>query len=199
MAEDQDMQQEPRDYTRLVWAGIVVLIIIMLGAVWLSGQRKPDVSTVVARHILIGCDMGDPADRQRALELAADLRQRIVEGESMARLAREYSSDDMSSARGGLLRPFTRRDQLEAKFNEYVWNAPVGELSQIIPTNYGFHIVQVEERYLSEGDVYARELERRAKEALTGDGEDAAGDGEESAPSVPTANTPALPTAPLYE
>jgi hypothetical protein len=193
MADDQYLEREPRDYTKWVWTGIVFLVAAMAGAVWLSGQRTPDRSTVTARHILIACDHNDPADRQRAMTLAAELRERISQGESFAQLARQFSGDDSSAARGGLLRPFTRRDQLEANFQTYVWSAPIGELSGLIRTSYGFHIVQVEDRYLSEGDRYAEELERRAKEALTGQPV------EPSTPTLPAPNTSALPSAAVYE
>lgn len=192
MADDQHLEREPRDYTKWVWTGIVLLVAAMAGAVWLSGQRTPDRSTVTARHILIVCDHNDPADRQRAMTLAAELRQRILEGESFGTLARQYSSDDASAARSGLLRPMTRRDQLEPNFQSYVWSAPIGELSGLIRTSYGFHIVQVEDRYISEGDRYNEELERRAKEALTG-----AQDSPD--PVIPAPNTGALPSAAVYE
>ena len=193
MVEEQGMQEEPRDYTKWVWAGILMLIAVMLGTVWFSGQRDPERSTVTARHILIGCDLHDPADRQRAMALAAELRERILNGESMAKLAREYSSDDQSAARGGLLRPFTRRDQLDPNFANYAWTAPIGELSGILRTSFGFHLVKVEERHISEGDRYQAELERRAQEALT---ETPAGAPDEA---VPSPNTGALPSSAVYQ
>ncbi|MFP4500886.1 MAG: peptidylprolyl isomerase [Candidatus Hydrogenedentota bacterium] len=189
MVSEQNVPNEPKDYTRFIWVGIGFLVVLMLVAVWWAGRLDTTASTVRARHILISYDPRDPADKRRARQQAEELRERIMEGESFARIARTYSADGTSAARGGLLQTFTKRDELEPAFEAYVWEAPVGAVSEVISTSQGYHIVRVEERQLSEADRYSRKLEDRA----TGSAQSRGG----AMTSTPESNTGALPTAPM--
>jgi len=160
--ELQEDFQEARDRTPYVWAGIVVLLLIMTGALYMSGRPDPSVSTVRASHILISFNPQDPADRERALRLINDLRDQIEGGTSFARLARDYSDDAFSGARGGDL-GYARKGLFEERFENYVWSAPLGELSQVVETIHGFHLIRVDDRFLSEADRYEQELEDRVR------------------------------------
>jgi hypothetical protein len=186
MDMDYGMQEEPRDYTKLVWASVAVMLVLMVLGIWWSGRPSPDESLVYTRHILVSFNPQDQADRRRAYTLARELRERILAGESFAALARDYSNDDQSSSRGGKLPPFSKRDQLESQFSDFAWNAPAGTLSDILTTSYGYHLVIVDERHLSQSDRYAEELQRRATE----------GAGGSRGVTQPEPNTVALPPAP---
>ena len=166
---DFDSAAEAKDRTLWWWGAVGVLVVVLLGALFIWGRSDPNVSRVRLRHILISYDRNDPADRARARELAEDLRKRIAEGESFAKLAREYSNDPFSADRGGDLN-YMKKGSLESAVEEYAWTAPVGEVSDVLQTQYGYHIVRVEDRHLSEADRYDLEMKRRAME-----GEDAAG------------------------
>ena len=98
---DFDSAAEVKDRTLWWWAAVGILVIAFLGALFIWGRSDPNVSRVRARHILISFDQNDPADRARALERAQELRQRIVDGESFSKLAKEYSNDNFSANRGG--------------------------------------------------------------------------------------------------
>ena len=111
------------------------------------------MSKVLAKHILIQFDRNDPADRARAYELAQDVRRRILDGESFSRLAKQYSQDPLSARRGGGL-GWGKKGEYEGAVEEYVWRAPIGEVGEVLSTKYGFHIVVVTERLLSEADQY---------------------------------------------
>ena len=152
------------DRTKWAWLGVIVLIAAMAAVLWLFGHRRPPVSRVNARHILIKCDKSDPVDRGRAIKLITELRQRILDGESFKKLAREYSDDETSRPRGGDL-GYHEKGQFEAEFEAYVWSAPIGEVSDVIQTTYGFHIIEVLDRFLSEADRYEMELEQKARHA----------------------------------
>ncbi len=102
---DFDSAAEVKDRTLWWWAAVGILVIAFLGALFIWGRSDPNVSRVRARHILISFDQNDPADRARALERAQELRQRIVDGESFSKLAKEYSNDNFSANRGGDLFP----------------------------------------------------------------------------------------------
>jgi len=173
MPSEHETVEEVRDRTPLVWGGIIAALVLMIALLAMFGQTEPLQSPVTVRHILVETDFNDPAERTRALQQIEDLRERIVEGgESFDELARDYSSDPASSSRGGLLPP-KPRGAYEESFDEWVWAAPIGEVSPPIRTSYGYHLVKVEERNISEADRYEQELKERALENPdTADGED---------------------------
>lgn len=162
--EFDDATQEPKDYTKHVWAAVGLVVLAMVIYMVISGQRTPTRSEVSTSHILIRYSAGDPADRARALELIHDLRERIVSGEdSFEKLAEQYSDDPQSGPRGGYVGTHARGD-MEDAYDEYSWTAPVGELSPVIQTGFGYHLVIVHDRYIAPGDAYDEELERRIRE-----------------------------------
>ena len=80
-----------------------------------------------------------------ALALATDIRQRILNGEDFAALAAEYSDDPGSGANGGDL-GWARRGAYVPEFDETVFTLPIGETSELVKTQFGYHIIQVIER-----------------------------------------------------
>lgn len=178
---------EPKDFAPYLWWGILVVVLIMVGLILAMGKRAPGRSEVRVKHILITCDSRDPADRSRALKLIQELRTRIEQGESFDKLAKEYSDDKASGARGGDMGPMPK-GQFQEQFENYAWSAPLNELSEIVLTTYGYHLIVVTERYLSDGDSYEMELDRRVAEQ----GEKA----EETAPAEAPAPA-AAPAAPV--
>lgn len=177
MSRNFETDTEPKDRTRQVWLGISGLFVLMIIGLWWTGRPDTTSSTVRAQHLLIKFDKADPVDRQRALEQISELRERIQNGESFAKLAQDYSNDPFSAARGGDL-GYSDRGAYEDTFERYVWSAPVGELSEIVTTSYGFHLIQVMDRYISEAEQYENYLDDRAREELRKRNE--ASDGTES-------------------
>lgn len=70
---------------------------------------------------------------------------RLREGEDFAALAEELSKDPGSAQQGGDLGWFAR-GQMVAEFDEVAFSLEPGELSDVVVTEYGFHILLVEER-----------------------------------------------------
>ncbi|MGB9749382.1 MAG: peptidylprolyl isomerase [Caldisericia bacterium] len=102
-----------------------------------------EVTQVRARHILIKVDEG--ADEKTVNEkkaLAEELRQRILKGEDFAKLAKEYSEDPGSKDNGGDL-GFFSKGQMVKEFENAAFSLKPGEISEVIKTQYGFHIIQV--------------------------------------------------------
>jgi len=89
---------------------------------------------IQARHILL-------KDEQTAREIAKNL----VDGGDFAALAREISEDEGSRDAGGNLGYFTN-DMLEAKFTKVAFATKKGEISEPFETEYGWHILQVQNR-----------------------------------------------------
>ncbi len=82
-------------------------------------------------------------DRVR-LELA-QLRERVLKGEKFSMLATLYSQDPGSAKKGGELGFFGRSDMVP-EFESAAFALKPGEVSPIIETQFGFHILQLIER-----------------------------------------------------
>lgn len=178
--EHDDTQQEPKDYTRHIWVGVLIAFVVMILAISLQKSPVPHTSLVTSKHILIRFNRADPADRARALERIQEARERILNGEPFESMAAQYSEDPGSGSKGGYIPP-QPRGTFEDAYEKYVWSAPLNELSEIIQTNHGFHLVVVTERYISEGDRYEKELDQRVREERAADIPAAAKPEEETA------------------
>ena len=72
-------------------------------------------------------------------------RERILRGEKIGGLARLYSDDPGSASKGGDL-GFVERGTLYPEFEAAAFNLKSGEVSQIVKTQAGYHIIQLTER-----------------------------------------------------
>ena len=100
---------------------------------------------VHARHILRQLDAGSSdAERQAARELLEDIRRRVEAGEDFATLAREHSEDG-SAPRGGDL-GFFGPGMMVKPFERAAFALSPGEMSDIVETHFGLHLIQLLER-----------------------------------------------------
>ncbi|MDR2962207.1 MAG: peptidylprolyl isomerase [Bacteroidales bacterium] len=74
-----------------------------------------------------------------------DIRTRALNGESFAKLAVLYSDDTESAKQGGLLGDFVSRGDLVPEFSAVAFRLKEGEISRVVKTNFGYHIIQVVE------------------------------------------------------
>lgn len=101
---------------------------------------------VRARHILLRIPVGaTQAEEDSVRALASELRSRLLNGESFALLAGEFSQDPGSASSGGDLGIFGRGEMVPP-FEEAVFSLEAGEVSEVVETNFGLHIIQVDER-----------------------------------------------------
>lgn len=110
---------------------------------------------VRARHILVSAGPNvDPADSLRAWNRLNDLRNRVIAGEDFAKVATSKGGSDDPSARdnAGDLGWFTAF-QMVHPFEEAAYNTPVGEVSEIVRTRFGFHFLEVTDRRPARGEV----------------------------------------------
>jgi peptidyl-prolyl cis-trans isomerase D len=105
--------------------------------------RTPE--RVQARHILIKTTGKNPAETAQAKAKADDLLKQIKAGGDFAKLAEKNSEDPGSAAKGGDL-GWVVRGQMVKNFEDSVFSLKPKEISNVITTEYGFHIIQVMER-----------------------------------------------------
>jgi peptidyl-prolyl cis-trans isomerase C len=94
---------------------------------------KPE-DEVAARHILVDSE-----------EKAKELRAKIVGGADFAQVAKESSTDSGSKEQGGLLGYFTK-GQMVPEFDDAVFKMQEGQVSEPVKTNFGWHIIKLEDR-----------------------------------------------------
>ncbi len=101
---------------------------------------------VKARHILIKADKSaSEEEKKKARGKAEDLLKKIRAGEDFAKLAAEFSDDPGSKAKGGEL-GFFGRGKMVKPFEEAAFSLNPGEVSGVVETTFGFHIIKVEEK-----------------------------------------------------
>jgi parvulin-like peptidyl-prolyl isomerase len=89
-------------------------------------------------------------DPKVARSKAEDILKRARGGEDFAKLADEYSSDPGSKGKGGDLGWFGKGRMMES-FEKTAFELKPGDISDIVETPYGFHIIKVEERGMKPG------------------------------------------------
>lgn len=109
-------------------------------------QEQAPGLRVRARHVLLSVPAGaDEAARDSVRELADSLREMAAEGADFAALAREHSEDPGSARTGGDLGWF-ERGRMVKPFEDAAFALQPGEVSDVVETPFGLHIIKVEER-----------------------------------------------------
>ncbi len=119
---------------------------------------------VRARHILREVDFDGPADGiQQEREFLDALRDRVDAGEDFGDIARENSTCPSSSQDGDL--GFFGRGEMVPEFEDAAFALKAGEVSGIVETMFGFHLIQVVEKQ-EEGTVPFRDIKDRITDHL---------------------------------
>lgn len=114
---------------------------------------------VRARHILLQPPQGaTQAQRDSVRSLADDLLERAGAGEDFEALAREYSTD-VTAQQGGDLGFFSRGEMLPA-FDSAAFALEPGQISDVVTTLYGYHIIRVDAKEMPNFDSLGAEFRR---------------------------------------
>jgi peptidyl-prolyl cis-trans isomerase D len=105
--------------------------------------RMPD--RVKAQHILIKTQGKSDAEKKAALAKAEDLLKQLKAGADFSKLAEKNSDDSSNAPKGGDLGWFVR-GQMVAEFDKAAFAMKPGELSGIVTTEFGYHIIKVNEK-----------------------------------------------------
>jgi peptidyl-prolyl cis-trans isomerase SurA len=108
-------------------------------------DKKARIPKIRASHILAAFNNeAGEVDSAAALEKIKMVMEKLNNGEDFAALAEEYSDDTGTKANGGDLGFFERRMMVQ-EFDETVFNLNVGEISDIVETSFGYHIIKLNE------------------------------------------------------
>ena len=119
---------------------------------------------IKASHILIKVDEGtDETVREEKKAFAEKLLEEVKSGKDFAELARVNSDDAASAVKGGNLGYFTRGSMVKP-FEQAAFNMKPGDISEVVETTFGYHIIKVEE-YTEPG---VRSLEESMDEVKAG-------------------------------
>ena len=134
-------------------------------------------SEVKARHILLrpGGEEGGaeptPQQRQAKRQQAEEIQRRAAAGEDFAALAAQYTEEPGGRERGGDLGWFGR-GRMVPQFEEAAFRLQAGQVSPVVETPFGYHVIKVEERRqqpIGESrEMFRQQLQTSARQQAVG-------------------------------
>jgi parvulin-like peptidyl-prolyl isomerase len=97
------------------------------------------------RHILIMTQGKSDQEKAAARTKIEDILAKAKAGADFAELAKQYTEDTGSKDSGGLYSDFPR-GRMVKPFEDAAFSVPVGEISGVVETTYGYHILKVIDR-----------------------------------------------------
>jgi parvulin-like peptidyl-prolyl isomerase len=137
-------------------------------------DNKSKYETVTARHILIRMK-GSPVPlkegkpeltEEQALAKAQELKKKLDAGAKFDELAKAESDDTGSAANGGVLGTFGHGQMVPA-FDTAAFAQPVGKVSDPVKTQFGYHLILVDERKNKSFEEAKSEIETQIRPELT--------------------------------
>lgn len=135
--------------------------------------NKKDYEQVHARHILIapaGSPAAPPAKEGQkqltdaeAKAKAEEIRAKIAAGGDFAALAKAESADSGSAANGGDLGSFGH-GQMVPEFEQAAFAAKAGEVTPVVKTQFGYHIIKVESHDTTPLEQVKPNIEKQLKQ-----------------------------------
>jgi len=101
--------------------------------------------TATVRHILLNTRGKSDSAKQAIKEKMEEILAKAKSGEDFAELAKTYSEDPGSKANGGLYENI-QKGAMVKPFEERAFSLPIGEISDVFETQYGYHILKVIQR-----------------------------------------------------
>jgi peptidyl-prolyl cis-trans isomerase C len=131
-------------------------------------ENHPDMfqqpEKIRASHILIKAEPdADKADKEAARKKLEDIQKKVEAGEDFGELAKAHS-EGPTSAKGGDL-GFFGRGQMVKPFEDVAFALKTGEVSDIVETRFGYHIIKGTDKQQA-GTVAYDEIRERLKDYL---------------------------------
>ena len=125
-----------------------------------EAEVRAELEQIKVRHILIGFNDSDGKTQrtpEQASARADEVYRKIIEGADFQQLAGEYSDDPGSREMGGDLGPMSLAIFTRTMISEFVEGALAlreGEISKPVKSQFGYHIIRMDQRGIPEGDEY---------------------------------------------
>ena len=101
---------------------------------------------VKTSHILLRVEQQAPQEKWDEVKLRADsVLQALKDGADFAELAKQVSQDPGSARNGGQL-PFVQHGQFVKEYEDVAFSLQPGELSGVVQSPFGYHIIKMDER-----------------------------------------------------
>ncbi len=126
-----------------------------------GGEQQQIIEQHKVRHILVRPSAA--VTEAQAEQRIRDIYRQLQDGADFAELARELSDDPVSGSDGGNL-DWVSPGQMVPEFEQAMLDADVGEIYGPVRSQFGWHILQVQER--RKQDVTAEARESQARQAI---------------------------------
>ena len=102
---------------------------------------------IKVRHIFIEVSKeAGPAEKAKAQAKAEGVLQKLKQGEDFAKMAKESSDDADTAGKGGELGTISPGKTNSEEFEKAAFAIKAGEISAVVATPFGYHIIKVDER-----------------------------------------------------
>jgi len=108
-------------------------------------QKLIKIRYVSVRHILLNTKDNNETEKKNIRKKLESILNMAKQGQKFSELAHKYSEDNGSKENGGLYNNFERGDMVQP-FEDIAFSTPIGEISDIFETEFGFHILKVIDR-----------------------------------------------------
>jgi len=134
-------------------------------------ENKGDYQAVSAHHILIRFK-GSPVPlkegqkdltEEEALAKAQEIQKKLKDGGDFATIAAAESADTGSAAQGGDLGAAFKRGQMVKQFEDAAFSLPIGQISDPVKTQFGYHIIRVDKVETKNFEEAKPEIEGKLK------------------------------------
>ena len=131
---------DPKNYTK----GVEVTAKEIENYYETNPEKFVQPKRVKVRHILLKADPKDAEGSTKARQKAESIREEASKGKDFSKLAKQHSEDPGTKDRGGEL-GYISKGQVVPEFEEAAFGLKAGEVSPVIQTAYGLHILKVDE------------------------------------------------------
>ena len=157
---DEEQTKSSRDWAKYMWAAVGLLMAVGAAAMFMPRPEKVDATRARISHILVAIDKKDPASKKAALDEVNALREQLQNGANFSKLAAQHSDDPQSAKNGGDI-GWVHRGEMSETVDNFIWTAPLNEVSEPVVTDLGLHLIIVRDRQISKADLYEMELKDR--------------------------------------
>jgi peptidyl-prolyl cis-trans isomerase D len=170
-AHKTDYQEPERRRAQLLLlplAAVMATVTVSDEEIRQEWDKTPHEDMVEASHILFS--VSDPSKEAEVKAKAEAILKRAKAGEDFGELARKYSEDTGSATQGGNLGAFPK-GRMVPEFEQVAFSMKPGEISDLVRSQFGFHIIKVLRHEtpsldLQRGEISQTLLRRKAVEIL---------------------------------